>query len=181
MIFVADATGLCVHIGGEWTALPGQPIMEGLGHGWVSRVHPEDRGIVLDIVQAAARTASEFSVRYRILQPDDKPCWVAAGCVPSIGFPDRKFIGYLGSLMKLAEDSTAGLTAYGHVGRFTPPPAHGLTAPQDNLDRIADHLIMAHSLLESDGAEAAMPGLRMALFEVGRALAARDKAQLILN
>lgn len=181
MIFVADATGLCVHIGGEWTALTGQPIAEGLGHGWVSRVHPEDRGVVLDIVKAAARTASEFSVRYRILQPDGKPCWVAAGCVPSIGFPEGQFIGYLGSLVKLAEDSTAGLTAYGRVGRFTPPPVHSLTAPQDNLDRIADHLIMAHSLLESDGAKAALPGLRMALFEVGRALAARDRAQPILN
>lgn len=181
MIFVADATGLCVHIGGEWTALTGQPVAEGLGHGWVSRVHPEDRGIVLDIVQAAARTSSEFSVRYRILQPDNQPSWVAAGCVPSIGFPDGQFIGYLGSLVKLADDSTAGLTAYGRVGRFTPPPVHGLTAPQDNLDRIADHLIMAHSLLESDGAKAALPGLRMALFEVGRALAARDRAAQTLN
>ncbi|GJD86680.1 hypothetical protein BHAOGJBA_0175 [Methylobacterium hispanicum] len=181
MIFVADATGLCVHIGDEWTALTGQPVAEGLGHGWVSRVHPEDRGIVLDIVKAAARTASEFSVRYRILRPENKPCWVAAGCVPSIGFPEGKFIGYLGSLVKLAEDSTAGITAYGHVGRFTPPPAHGLTAPQDKLDRIADHLIMAHSLIESDGAKAALPGLRMALFEVGRALAARDRTQPILN
>lgn len=175
MIFVADTTGLCVHIGGEWLSLTGQPIAEGLGHGWIERVHREDRDIVQDVIKAASDSASEFSVRYRLLQPNDQPCWVAVGCVPSIGFPDAKFIGYLGSLVKLADDSTAGMTAYGNVGRFVPPPAHSLTAPQDHLDRIADHLLLAHALIDADGAKAALPGLRMALFEVGRALAAREQ------
>ncbi len=182
MIFVADATGLCVHIGGEWTALTGQPVAEGLGHGWVSRVHPEDRGIVLDYRPSGGPHIQRVQTSgIAFCNPTISQAGLRPAAFPRSGFPDGQFIGYLGSLVKLADDSTAGLTAYGRVGRFTPPPVHGLTAPQDNLDRIADHLIMAHSLLESDGAKAALPGLRMALFEVGRALAARDRAAQTLN
>ncbi|MEG9526406.1 MAG: hypothetical protein MIL41_11645, partial [Hyphomicrobiales bacterium] len=70
------------------------------------------------------------------------------------------------------------IAAYGNVGRFVPPPPHPATMPIDTLDLIADHLIITHSLIEEDdGAKAALPGARIALLEVGLALAARMRMQ----
>ncbi|MDP4026121.1 hypothetical protein Q8W71_26185 [Methylobacterium sp. NEAU 140] len=48
--------------------------------------------------------------------------------------------------------------------------------PIDTLDLVADHLIIAHSLIEEgDGTNAMLLGVRMALLEVGLALAARTQ------
>lgn len=181
MIFVADAIGNCMHIGREWETLTGQPISEALGLGWTACLHPEDLGIVRQVIDTAAASASEFSLRYRLVQADGQLCWVAAGCIPSFGPADATFQGYFGSLSKLAEGTATELRAYGNVGQYVPPPNHSVTAPADHLDRIADHLILAHSLIEEDGVKAALPGLREALFQVGRALAARQASPPILN
>lgn len=181
MIFVMDGEGRCVLKGEEWTRLTGQPLAEAAGHGWVVRVHPEDRAIVSRTVEQAIASISEFSVRFRVLQPDEQPCWVAAGGIPAVGPPDAPFLGYLGSLTRLADVTAEAMTAYGNIGRFVPPPAHDATSSTDRLDRIADHLILAHALVEEDGATTALIGIRQALFEVGRALAARQHPTPTLN
>ncbi len=74
MIFVADATRHRVRIGREWEDLTGQPVADALGLGWVSRVYPQDLPGVRQVVATAVSSAIEFSVRYRILQADDRPC-----------------------------------------------------------------------------------------------------------
>ncbi len=181
MIFVMDGAGRCVLKGEEWTRLTGQPLDEAGGLGWIVRVYPEDRAIVSRTVEQAVASVSEFSVRFRVLQPDEQPCWVAAGGIPAVGPPDTPFLGYLGSLTRLADGTAEEMTAYGNIGRFVPPPVHAVTSPADRLDRIADHLILAHALLEEDGATTALIGIRQALFEVGRALAARQNAKPTLN
>lgn len=84
-----------------------------------------------------------------------------------------RFIGYLGSITELAAGATDIIGAYGNVERFVPPTPHLNTMPSCKLDLVADHLLLAHSLIEQDGGKHALPFLRLALFEVGRALAAR--------
>lgn len=126
----------------------------------------------------AARGASKFSLRYRVLQLDDQPCWVVAGCLPSFGPPGDNFIGYLGSLTWLAVSTTERLTAYGNIGRYVQPPPQAMTKSTDHLDQIADHLIMAHWLIETDGVRSA---LRLGLYEVGVALAAYQAEPPTLN
>ncbi|GAN49116.1 PAS domain-containing protein [Methylobacterium radiotolerans] len=178
MIFVTDARGRCVYACPEWEALTGQPSTEALGRGWVLRVHPDDRGTATGILDEALASGAEFSIRYRLLKPDDTPRWVGAGGVPSFGIENGAFIGYLGSITELARGGTDTIAAYGNVGRFVPPPPHPATMPIDTLDLIADHLIITHSLIEEDdGAKAALPGVRIALLEVGLALAARMRMQ----
>jgi len=168
MIFVTDARGRCVYACPEWEALTGQPSTEALGRGWVLRVHPDDRGTATGILDEALASGAEF----------DTPRWVGAGGVPSFGIENGAFIGYLGSITELARGGTDTIAAYGNVGRFVPPPPHPATMPIDTLDLIADHLIITHSLIEEDdGAKAALPGVRIALLEVGLALAARMRMQ----
>lgn len=129
--------------------------------------------VVVETFEAAVTKAAEFSVRYRLLGPADTPRWVGAGGVPSFGMSDHRFIGYLGSITQIAEGAADTIRAYGTADRFVPPTPHLNTSPSSQLDLVADHLILAHSLIEQDGGKRALPFLRLALFEVGRELAAR--------
>ncbi|MCJ2137370.1 PAS domain-containing protein [Methylobacterium sp. J-026] len=175
MIFVTDAAGQCVYISQEWTALTGQEAANALGQGWLTCVHQDDRQTVIDTLDLALWTIAEFSMRYRLLKADGVLCWVGSGGVPSFGIEGNRFIGYLGSITELAEGATDTIIAYGDVERFVPPPQHPATRSNCTLDLIADHLILAHTLIEGDGGKEALPDLRNALFKIGRALAARTK------
>lgn len=173
MIFVTDEAGQCVYASGEWADLTGQQVGHAMGRGWLERVHPDDRTIVVETIDTALASAAEFSVRYRLLGPSGTPRWVGAGGVPSFGISDHRFIGYLGSITEIAGTATDIVGAYGNVEHFVPPTPHSNTMPSCKLDLVADHLILAHSLIEQDGGKEALPFLRQALFTVGRALAAR--------
>ena len=178
MIFVTDATGQTIHTSSNWPELTGQSVKDSLGKGWLQCVHPEDREIVEQTLHEALSNVSEFSIRYRLIKPSGNYRWVGVGGVPSIGPPDYTFIGYLGSLTEIAGGATLGHQAYGNVERFVPPPPHPATMPSCTLDLVADHLILAHSLIEGDGGKEALPDLRRALFKIGQALAARTKQRV---
>jgi PAS domain S-box-containing protein len=180
MIYLTDAAGQCVYVSNEWTKLTGQGSEEALRRGWVARVHPEDRAIVEGILDNAVRHAAEFTIRYRLLRPDDTYRWIGTGGVPSFGANGDTFAGYIGTITELAPGATDTIKAYGKVERFRPPVPHPATMAADALDLVADHLIMAHSLIERGAGHEALPDLRGALFKVGQALAARinEKAQL---
>lgn len=171
MIFTTDASGSLSHLSPEWTKLTGQELAAVAGDGWLACVHEADREIVRGVYTQAAATVSEFNVRFRLCFADGSVRWIGSGGVPSYGPPDHTFIGYLGSMIELAPNSADVMRAYGSVGRYLPPPTHPGTTPGDDLDQIADHLIIAHSLMELNGGKPALPALRDAMFEVGRALA----------
>lgn len=181
MIFVTDANGQTIYTGNEWETLTGQNIGESLGLGWLDRVHPDDRKVVLDTLEEARKAISQFSIRYRVIRPGGSMIWVAVGCIPSIGPPDHSFIGYLGSLTELAPPSSNSMTAYGNVNTFVPPPSRAEPMAADHLDQIADHLILTNSLIEANGPEAALPGVRYALYQIGLALAARSLRPKTIN
>jgi len=181
MIFVTDANGACVYCSPEWTALTGQDTVDALGHGWLSRVHSDDRTIVSNTVADAVRRAEEFGVRYRLFKPDGSLRWVGAGGVPAFGLHGDAFVGHLGTVTELAEGATDTVTAYGNIERFKPPAPHPNTMPASRFDQVADHLILAHSLIEADGGKEALPDLRNALFKIGQALAARIRVRERLN
>ena len=173
MIFVTDISGRRVYTSAEWTPLTGQEVAAALGRGWLDRVHAEDRPIVDETLDRAIRHGAEFNVRHRLLKPDGTSRWVGTGGVPSFGPLGNALVGYVGTVTVLAEGATNTITAYGDVERFRPPKPHPATTPGDALDQVADHLIIAHSLIEGDGGKEALPDLRRALFKVGQALAAR--------
>ena len=181
MIFLTDANGLCVYTSAEWAKLTGQEAKDALGTGWLARVHPEDRSTVEGIINQATQQGAEFNVRYRLLAPDESCRWVAAGGIPSFGLLGKAFAGYLGTITELAEGATDTIRAYGKVERFRPSAPYQTTAPASVLDQVADHLIIAHSLIEDDGGKRALPDLRKALFKIGQALAAKIMEKERLN
>lgn len=175
MIFVTDAEGYRVHASKEWTALTGQKISASLGKGWLDRVHANDRQLVIDTLETSIEATGQYNVRYRLLMADGTSCWVSAGGVPAFGIDDNRFIGYLGTITKLAVSATDTIAANGQAGRFAPPVSHPTTIPNSDLELIADHLILAHSMMEGGGYEDALSDLQRALFKIGRSIAARSQ------
>ena len=181
MIFTIDPAGSLSHVSQEWAVLTGQPVSTAMHDGWLACVHEHDRPIVKRGLLQAAETMSEFTIRFRLCSADGREHWIGAGGVPSFGPPGRTFLGYLGSMTALSADGSEMLSASGTIGRFVPPPPHPATATKDRLETIADHLLIANALIENDGAKGALPGLREALYEVGRALAKKVESERTLN
>jgi hypothetical protein len=63
------------------------------------------------------------------------------------------------------------LSAYGTLARYVPLPSRPAKPPGSALERVADHLLMAHGLIEQDHAKEMLPVLRQALMVAGRLLA----------
>ncbi|MCJ2033261.1 PAS domain-containing protein [Methylobacterium sp. J-068] len=181
MIYLTDAAGQCVYTSAEWEKLTGQGCEETRGRGWLVRVHPDNRAIVERILDDAAQRAAEFNIRYRLLKPDDTCRWIAAGGVPSFGARGDAFVGYIGTITELAEGAVDTIGAYGKVERYRAPAPHPATMPSDALDLVADHLLIAHSLIEAGSRMDALADIRKALFKVGQALAERMSEKGRLN
>lgn len=173
MIFVTDASGKATYLSREWGDLTGQSLADAVDYGWSKVVHPDDLAIIRELVSTAVTQHRAFSVHYRLLSPDGRATWVAAGAVPSFGPPGRTFLGFLGSITPLVDAPREGPTAGGSLGRFSPPEPE----PGSTLERVADHLIMAHALIVQDGGTCALTPVEAALHEVGRELARVAEAE----
>lgn len=171
MIFVTDAAGEVTYVSPEWCTFTGNDAAAATQHGWLNAVHPDDRDIAINFLRDAHERQSEYSFRHRLRRADGGYSWVAGGAIPSFGPPGRTFLGYLGSLTVIGPSGSEPLNAYGTLDRFVPPPT-SMTASSDSaLELVADHLIMAHSLIEQDGAKEMLPVLRQALMIAGMLLA----------
>ncbi|MHB2208071.1 PAS domain-containing protein [Methylobacterium sp. CM6257] len=176
MIFVTNPLGRATFVSQEWTEFTGQSLEDAVGFGWARVVHPDDREIARKTVADAIAAQSAFNVRYRMLAPDGRTMWVAAGAVPSFGPPDHTFLGFLGSITPIAEALIAGLRASGSLGSFVPPSTASPTPPGSALEAMADHLITAHALVGSTGAERLRPLVERLLHEVGVELARAERS-----
>lgn len=159
------------YVSPEWTTFTGQAADDAVGHGWFACVHPDDREPAITFLRNARDQQSEFSLRLRLRRVDQSYAWVMIGAVPSYGPPDNTFLGYLGSLTEIAVSGSEQLTAYGTLNRFVPPPISPTTPPGSALELIANHLLMAHGLIEHDDAKEMLPVLRQALMTAGNLLA----------
>ena len=171
MIFVTKADGGVTYVSPEWTAYTGQSPAEAAEHGWFRYLHPEDYEAAVTFLRRALDQQSQYSLRARLCRADGSYAWVLIGAVPSYGPPDRTFLGYLGSLTEISLTGSEPLTAYGTLAHFVPPPAHPATPPGSALELVADHLLIAHGLIEQDSAKEMLPVLRQALLIAGRLLA----------
>lgn len=171
MIFVTAANGEVTYLSPDWGAFTGRDTTSATRHGWLDAVHPDDREIAVNFLRAARDQQSEYSFRHRLSRADGSYAWVAGGAVPSFGPPGRTFLGYFGSLTEISPSGSEPLSAYGTLGRFIPPPTGSTKRTGSSLELIADHLLMAHGLIEDDGAKELLPMLRLALTVAGSLLA----------
>lgn len=175
MIFVTDADGRVSFVSSEWSVFTGKDAASATDNGWLDAVHPADRKIAINLVRNAHAQQSEYSFRHRLRRADGSYAWVAGGAVPSFGPPGRTFLGYLGSLTEFSSSGTEPLAAYGTLRRYVPPPSNSGTQHGPTLEMVADHLLIAHGLIEQDHAKEMLPVLRQALVQIGLLLASSMK------
>ncbi|MGU3664938.1 PAS domain-containing protein [Methylobacterium sp. A49B] len=171
MIFVTAPDGEVTYVSLNWCSFTGRDAASTTRHGWLDAVHPDDREIAVNFLRNARDRQCKYSFRHRLRRADGIYAWVAGGAVPSFGPPDHTFLGYLSSLTEIAVSGSEPLAAYGTLARYVPPPAHPATTSNSALELVANHLLMAHSLIEEDVPKEMLPVLRQALLMAGTLLA----------
>ncbi len=169
LIWVSDSWGAITYVSREWRQVTGHSLDSAQGSGWLDSVHPRDRATVMLAVQTSAKQHASLTIQFRLKRATGDFIWVVAGAVPSFGPPDRRFLGYLGSVTQT--DAPRSEEVRVHIGSFDPPPPHPATQAHGTLDRIADHLLLAHSLMREDGGKSALPDVEQALVKIGAEIA----------
>jgi PAS domain S-box-containing protein len=75
MLWVTESDGSCSFLSRGWYEFTGQRDNEGLGFGWTSAIHPEDRVAARKAFLDANEQKSEFSLEYRLLHADGSYRW----------------------------------------------------------------------------------------------------------
>lgn len=172
MIFVTNELGLITYLSREWTSLTGQTLSDARSFGWTKVLHPDDREIVRDLVLQAIHNQCAFSVRYRIRSSARGFLWVAAGATPSFGPPGRTFLGFFGSVSLLDGQPEDIVAADGYLR-----PTDAPSLPGSLLERAADHLLAAHTLVVSSASAGTLLAVEAALHRLGEDLAGEALAE----
>ncbi len=109
-IFVSDAAGRSVFQNDAWAAAAGTTPGEGLGLGYVERVHPDDRDWAMGVWLECERTGAPMSIEHRLLRPDGSTVWVHARAVPMPG-ADGRPTGWVGTVSDITELKAATAAA----------------------------------------------------------------------
>ncbi|PSB23983.1 sensor histidine kinase [Stenomitos frigidus] len=102
-IFMNDTTGSCTYTNPCLQTIGDFTFSEGLGDGWTTRIHVDDRDRVVKEWQAYTNGhASEHATEYRFQHRDGNVRWVYARCSPL--FSDLcELTGYVGTVEDLTE------------------------------------------------------------------------------
>jgi len=82
--WVARADGALERFNSQWAAYTGQAEEQALGSGWVTALHPEDRGAPWQAWQAAVSGNTEWQVEYRLRRADGVYRWFLTRAVPQL-------------------------------------------------------------------------------------------------
>jgi PAS domain S-box-containing protein len=102
MVWVTEPDGTCTFLSRSWCEFTGQTQGMGLGFGWISAIHPEDRDEASRAFLAANDRREAFRIEYRLRRADGEYRWAIDAAVPRFG-EDGEFLGYVGSLIDLTE------------------------------------------------------------------------------
>jgi hypothetical protein len=172
MIFVTNELGLITYLSREWTSVTGQTLQDARSFGWTKVLHPDDREVVRDLVLRAIHNQCAFSVRYRLRTTAEGFLWVTAGATPSFGPPGRTFLGFFGSVSLLGGRPGDIVAAEGYLR-----PADAPSLPGSLLERAADHLLAAHTLVVSSASAGTLLAVEAALHRLGEDLAGEAMAE----
>jgi PAS domain S-box-containing protein len=108
-IFHADVHGMTTYLNEHWSEISGQPATEGIGHGWASLIHPDDREKTMAARSQAIAAGQDYEVEYRLRQPSGAIRWIKARAA-ALRTAAGTFAGYAGivedfTARKLAEDA----------------------------------------------------------------------------
>ncbi|HEY5778359.1 MAG TPA: PAS domain S-box protein [Terrimicrobiaceae bacterium] len=106
MVWVTDADGRCRFLSETWYEFTGQTEETGLGSGWLSAIHPEDREATLVPCAAAKARREGYRLEYRLLHASGEYRRVLVVANPRFG-PKEEFLGYIGSVLDVTAQRKA--------------------------------------------------------------------------
>jgi PAS domain S-box-containing protein len=106
MVWTTDEAGSCTWLSQSWQGFTGQNLAEGLGHGWLTTIHPDDRHRVRTEFRHAYTTTASARIEYRLRRADGRYAWVIDAAAPRIA-EDGTAMGYVGSILDITDRRNA--------------------------------------------------------------------------
>lgn len=115
MMWVTDPNGNCTYLNRQWYDFTGQTPEEAAGLGWLDVTHPDDKAAAGQTFLDANTRHEPFRLEYRLRRADGVYRWAIDAASPRFG-PQGKFLGYIGSVIDIAdrreaEDALRGANA----------------------------------------------------------------------
>ncbi|HXD77143.1 MAG TPA: PAS domain S-box protein [Puia sp.] len=105
-IFHTDASGFTTYVNPRWCEITGMTATQGLGNGWLTAVHPDDRVALAAEWDRATKVEGGSVYVYRFVRKDGTIVWVQGEAVPELnGHGD--LIGYVGTATDITERKLA--------------------------------------------------------------------------
>ena len=122
VVFRTDAAGSLVYVNDRCRELAGISPEEAKGHGWIQRLHPDDRKRVISEWLAAVKAGAAVQMEYRFRRPDGQTRWVL-GLAVAERDEAGQITGYLGTITdttgpKQAEQRLNNIIEGTHVGTW---------------------------------------------------------------
>ena len=106
ILWVTDPDGVCTYLNQPWYALTGQTREEAEGFGWLDATHPEDKEHAGVAFREANAAREPFYVEYRLRRADGSYVWAIDMATPRFA-EDGEYLGYVGSVIEIAERKSA--------------------------------------------------------------------------
>jgi PAS domain S-box-containing protein len=117
MVWVTDDEGHCTFLSETWYEFTGQTQETGLGSGWLSAIHSEDRESTLAPCASAKARREPYQLEYRLLHKSGEYRRVLVTATPRSG-SHGEFIGYIGSVLDITAHRQADESARGAAQRL---------------------------------------------------------------
>lgn len=102
LLWMSTRDQLCDYFNKSWLDFTGRPLDAELGNGWMSSIHPGDRGRYIEVSSEAFAGGKPFSIEYRLRRHDGEYRWILVNAVPRFAFSSA-FEGYIGSATDVTE------------------------------------------------------------------------------
>ena len=79
----------------------GQSATDGLGRGWVQKMHPDDAGVCLAIYNGSFNARQSFRIECRVRRADGEYRWILDNGKPY--YQDGEFVGFIGACIDVTE------------------------------------------------------------------------------
>lgn len=96
-IWVGNTEGMLSFVDPRLYPLLGLSESEEQGHGWLERIHPDERDKAINTWMRSLEFASEFRIEYRLRTHDGTYRWFVARARPELG-PDARPVRWIGTL-----------------------------------------------------------------------------------
>ncbi|MFC5461455.1 hybrid sensor histidine kinase/response regulator [Massilia niabensis] len=106
LLWVTEPDGTCSFLSRGWYEFTGQGDEEGLGFGWLTAIHPEDRQGASQAFLEANEQKKEYSLEHRLLHADGSYRWVIDMGRPRFS-PAGDFRGFVGNVLDISDRKQA--------------------------------------------------------------------------